>query len=394
MRIAIIGQKGIPSVSGGVEKHVEDLSVRLVKAGHEVFVYTRPSYTDKNLAEFKGVKLISLPSIATKRLDAITHTFRACLDVAKRDVDVIHFHSIGPSSLIWLVKMLKPGVPVVATFHSQCYKHQKWGIFAKAYLKFGEFVACRWADKTITVSKNLKEYAAKKYGRVPEYIPNGVEAAKKTAANEIKYLGLKKDSYILAVGRIVKHKGLQYLIKAFKNVKTDKKLVIVGGSAHTDKFVKELKEMAAGDERIVFTGPQSGSIIGELFANAYLFVQPSESEGLSIALLEAMAAGTATLVSDIPENREAISYTGYTFRSKNVPDLIGKLNGLLRNPQIVREMGEMQRKRALSEYNWEGIVEKIQKIYQHLSAQKKLVKVPVRQVRKLRFAEKFFSLFF
>jgi glycosyltransferase involved in cell wall biosynthesis len=394
MKIAIIGQKGIPSISGGVEKHVEDLSVRLVKAGHEVLVYTRPNYTNKNLAEYKGVKLISLSSIATKHLDAITHTLRACLDVVKRDVDVIHFHSIGPSSLIWLVKLLKPGVPVVATFHSQCYKHQKWGIFAKAYLKFGEFIACRLADKTITVSKNLKEYAAKKYGRVPEYIPNGVEAGKKISAHDIKYFGLEKGNYILALGRIVKHKGLQYLIQAFKQVKTDKKLVIVGGSAHTDKFVRELKAMAAGDKRIVFTGPQHGPIVQELFANAYLFVQPSESEGLSIALLEAMAHGTATLVSDIPENKEAISYTGYTFRNKNVADLIGKLNGLLRNPEIVREMGEMQRKRAMKEYNWEAITEKIQNIYGQAVAQKKIVKVPVRAVRKLKFAEKFFSLFF
>lgn len=393
MKIAIIGQKGIPSISGGVEKHVEDLSVRLVKAGHEVLVYTRPNYTNKNLTDHKGVKLVSLPSVATKHLDAITHTFRACLDVAKRDVDVIHFHSIGPSSLIWLVKLLKPRVPVVFTFHSPCYKHQKWGFFAKACLRFGEFIACRLADKTITVSKNLKDYTIKKHGRFPEYIPNGVEAGKNLAAREIKYFGLEKGNYILALGRIVKHKGLQYLIKAFRNVKTDKKLVIVGGSAHTDKFVKELKELAAGDKRIVFTGALSGSIINELFANAYLFVQPSESEGMSIALLEAMAHGTATLVSDIPENREAISYTGYTFKNKSVADLIGKLNGLLRNPQVVREMGEMQRKRVLKEYNWNEITENIQNVYKRVVDTKRIVKVPVRS-RKLKFAEKFFSLFF
>jgi glycosyltransferase involved in cell wall biosynthesis len=392
MKIAIIGQKGIPSRSGGVEKHVEDLSVRLVKAGHEVLVYVRPNYTNKNLEEYKGVKLISLPSVSTKHLDAITHTFRACLDVAKRDIDVIHFHSIGPSSLIWLIKILKPGVSVVATFHSQCYKHQKWGFFAKLYLRFGEFIACRLADKTIAVSKNLREYAIKKYSRFPEYIPNGVELGKNAAPRGIKCFGLKKNGYILALGRIVKHKGLQYLIKAFKNIKTDKKLVIVGGSAHTDKFVRELKALAREDKRIIFTGEQSGPIIDEFFANAYLFVQPSESEGLSIALLEAMAHGRTTLVSDIPENREAISYTGYTFRSGNVADLMGKLNGLLRNPEMVREMGERQRKRAAAEYDWGKIVEKTEKVYA-MAAQRKPAAKPVG-VRKLRFAEKFFSLFF
>ena len=394
MKIAIIGQKGIPSISGGVEKHVEDLSVRLVQAGHEVLAYTRPNYTNKNLTEHKGVQLISLPSFATKRLDAITHTFRACLDVAKRDVDVIHFHSIGPSSLIWLVKILNPHTPVVATFHCQDYLHQKWGIFAKIYLKFGEFCACKFSDKTITVSKTLKEYAAKKYGRVPEYIPNGVGTAKKAVAHDIKYFGLQKGNYVLAVSRLVKHKGLQYLIKAFKHIKTDKKLVIVGGSAHTDKFVKQLKDLAAGDKRIIFTGAQSGEIINEFYSNAYLFVQPSESEGMSIALLEAMSHGLATLVSDIPENREVISYTGYTFKNKNVADLLGKLNGLLRNSEMVREMGEMQKKRVQQEYNWEAIVAKTQNVYQQVASQKKIVKVPVRSVRKLKFAEKLFNIFF
>ncbi len=390
MKIAIIGQKGIPSRSGGIEKHVEDLSVRLVKAGHEVYVYTRPNYTDKNLQEFQGVKLVSLPSIATKHLDAISHTFLACLDVAKRDVDVIHFHSIGPSSLIWLMKILKPGVPIVATYHSPCYKHQKWGLFAKAYLKFGEFFACRVADKTIAVSKVLKEFAAKQYGRVPEYIPNGVVEGNNTAAKNIKYFGLKKDGYILAVGRLVKHKGFEYLIKAFRNVKTDKKLVIAGGSAFTDKYVRRLQDLAAGDKRIVFTGAQTGRTLAELFSNAYLFVQPSESEGLSIALLEAMAYGKATLVSDIPANREAISYTGYTFRNMNVADLTGKLNGLLRNPEIVSAMGEMQKKRVLKEYDWEAIVRSTEKVY-HAALQKKPV---VIKVRKLKFAQRFLNIFF
>jgi|WetSurMetagenome_2_1015567.scaffolds.fasta_scaffold03437_5 glycosyltransferase involved in cell wall biosynthesis len=391
MKIAIIGQKGIPARYGGIEKHVEDLSVRLVKAGHEVLVYVRPNYTDKNLTEYQGVKLISLSSVSTKHLDAITHTFRACLDVCRRDVDVIHFQSIGPSSLIWLVKILKPGVPVIATYHSPCYQHEKWGIIAKAYLKLGEFFACRVADKTIAVSKVLKEFAAKQYGRVPEYIPNGVEITKNYPAKEIKKFGLEKNGYILAVSRLVKHKGLQYLIKAFKNVKTDKKLVIVGGSAYTDNFVKELEAMAGNDERIIFTGPQYGEVVSELFANAYLFVQPSQSEGLSIALLEAMAAGTATLVSDIPANREAISYTGYTFKNKNVADLIGKLNGLLRNPEIVREMGVMQKKRAAQEYNWETAVAKTEQVYHDVVLRKKPAQL---KMRKLKLAQKFFNLFF
>jgi glycosyltransferase involved in cell wall biosynthesis len=293
--------------------------------------------------------------------------------------------------LLWLVKLLRPDIPVVATYHSPCYKHQKWGLFAKAYLKFGEFFACRVADKTIAVSKVLKEFAAKQYGRTPEYIPNGVVEGKNTPAKNIKHFGLQKDSYILAVGRLVKHKGFEYLIKAFRNVKTDKKLVIAGGSAFTDKYVRHLKDLAAGDKRIIFTGVQTGRTLAEFFSNAYLFVQPSESEGLSIALLEAMAYGKATLVSDIPANCEAISYTGYTFRNMNVADLMGKLNGLLRNPDIVREMGEMQKRRVLKEYDWAGIVASTEKVYHNAVMQRKPVQT---KVRKLKFAQRFLNIFF
>lgn len=389
MKIAIIGQKGIPSTSGGVEKHVEDLSTRLVQAGHEVLVYTRPNYTDKNIKEHKGVKLISLPSVSTKHLDAISHTLRACLDVIKRDVDIVHFHSIGPSFLITLLKVLKPNLPVVTTFHSQCYKHQKWGVFARLCLRMGEFVACRFSDATVTVSKTLKKYAMKNHKISAIYVPNGVAVNENVEIKNIKYYNLKKDSYILAVSRLVKHKGLHYLIAAYKKMKTDKKLVIVGDSANTDKYVDYLKKLASGNRNIIFTGRQTGRNLGELFSNAYIFVQPSESEGLSIALLEAMSYGRTTLVSDIAENKEVIGYTGFTFKNKNIADLMGKMNALLRNPDIVKNMGKLQKKRVKAEYNWIDIVDNLEKVYNNAIINKKKVKVGF----KLKLAKKCISFF-
>lgn len=391
MKIAIIGQKGIPARSGGVERHVEELAVRLAQQGHEVLAYVRPNYTDKNLQEYKDVKLISLPSIPTKHLDAITHTFRACLDVIKRDVDVIHFHSIGPSSLIWLVKLLKPKIPIIATVHCPDYRHQKWGLFAKICLRFGELIACTLADKTIAVSKNLRDYAIKKYNGHIDYIPNGVSISVKNDESALRKFSLEKNGYILAVSRLIRHKGLQYLISAFKNIKTDKKLVIAGAGAHTEKFVKELKERAVGDKRIIFTGEQTGDVLNTLFANAYLFVQPSETEGLSIALLEAMAYGKTALVSDIAENIEAISYTGFTFKNKNSADLLGKLNFLLRNERIVRETGERASTRVGKEYNWDNIAVKIIDVYNEVVLAKKR---SVRRASKLSFAGRFLNLFF
>ncbi|PIR14016.1 glycosyl transferase family 1 [Candidatus Falkowbacteria bacterium CG11_big_fil_rev_8_21_14_0_20_39_10] len=373
MKIVFIGQKGIPAKGGGVERHVEELATRLVRAGHEVMVYTRPGYVCKNLKEYKGVKLISLPSIHTKHFDAITSTFLACLDlIFKREVDIVHFHSIGPSSLILLVKIFKPRVPVIATFHTQCYYHKKWGVIARAYLKFGEFICCLMADKTIAVSKNLKKYGENKYKRKMYYIPNGVSIGNNLKPYKIKNWNLKEGGYILTVSRLVKHKGLHYLIEAYKDLKTDKKLVITGGGAFTDDYVEELKLISEGNKNIIFTGNQIGDALSELYSNAYFFVQSSEFEGLSIALLEAMSYGRAVLVSDIPGNKEVVEEISLTFRNKDVVDLGKKMEHLLENPELVKEIGRVGKARVKKYYNWEDIVDDIINVYKNVLGNKKL----------------------
>ncbi len=372
MKIAFIGQKGIPTLIGGVEKHVEGLAVHMAARGHEVFAYTRPHYTDPNLKEYKGVHLISLPSLKTKNLDAISHTFFACLDLLRRKVDIVHFHSIGPSSLIWLVRLLKPNVKIVATFHCQDYYHQKWSFFARTYLKFGEWMACRFADATLSISKLLESYAWNAYSTVVKYIPNGVPAATIRETNEIaKRWNLSKGSYILAVSRLIRHKGLHYLIESFRKLDTDKKLVIVGDGSFTDEYVIELKKTAEGDDRIIFTGAQHGAVLEELFSNAYMFVQPSVSEGLSLVLLEAMSYGLTPLVSDIPENTQAIvdGKTGITFRAKDVADLSAKLQNALVDPLTLSRIGAAAKEQVCTENNWENTTSEIEQVYGELMSQ-------------------------
>lgn len=372
MKIAFIGQKGIPAVSGGIEKHVENLAINLADYGHEVYVYTRHNYTDKKLLNYKGVNLISLPSIPTKHLDAISHTFLACIDaIFRRDYDVIHFQSIGPSSLIWLVKFFRPKTPIVGTFHSQCYYHKKWNFAARTYLKFGEYVLCKCSDKVVTVSRFLKEYCEKKYNISTVYLPNGVNQVVYHEPQIIKEKwGLEKDSYISYIGRLIAHKGVHYLIEAYKNIKTDKKLVIVGSSFFTDEYVTKLKKMAEDNPNIIFTGELSGETLAEMHSNAYLFVQPSESEGLSIALLEAMSFGTAVLVSDIPENKEAVGKVGFLFENKNVEDLRIKLEYYLKNISIVEENRSKGIERIKKHYDWIDIARGTIELYRYLYAKK------------------------
>ena len=363
MKIAFIGQKGIPTTTGGVEKHVEDLAVKLAQAGHEMYVYTRRNYTDRNLKKYKGVNLINLPNIATKHLDAISHTFLACLDLMRRDYDLIHFHSIGPSSLIWLAKLIKPQTPIIATFHTQCYYHQKWGSLAKLYLQFGEFVLCNFSDRVITISKLLKKYVQDKYDIEPVHVSNGVNIMEVKSVRNIAKWGLAKDSYLFLASRLVKHKGIHYAIKAYERLKTDKKLVIAGDSSFTDDYVLSLKKLAQKNKNIIFTGNQSGRTLAELYGSAYLFIQPSESEGLSIALLEAMSYGRAVLTSDIKENLEAIGDAGFVFKNKSISDLAARLERLLNDPVIVREKGKEGRNRVKKYFSWQQLTGLIETVY-------------------------------
>lgn len=363
MKIYIIGQKGMPAIGGGVETHVHNLSLKLAEKGHDVFVYTRYSYSNKKVKKYQKVNLIPLPSIKTKNLDAISHTILACFDfILKRKADVIHFHSIGPASLIWLVKILRPRVKVVFTFHSQCYFNTKWGKFAKRYLSFGEKIGCKMADEVIVVSKNLKKYVEEKYKRQVSYIPNGVNIGKIIPANLIKNnWNLEEDSYILSVSRLVKNKGLEYLIEAYNKISTDKKLVIVGDGP----YINKLLQLASGNKNIIFTGRQYGEILSELYSNASLFIQSSEAEGLSISLLEAISYKLKILISDIEANKEVMGPEAITFESKNSLDLAKKLEFSLNKNDFdnVDKNKEKIYNKIMSYYNWDDITDKTIGLY-------------------------------
>ncbi|MFA5000290.1 MAG: glycosyltransferase family 4 protein [Patescibacteria group bacterium] len=363
MKIVFIGQKGIPARTGGVERYVESLASNLTALGQEVLVYSRKAYLPDKIKEYKGAKIITLPALRGKNFEAISHTFFACLDLLWRKVNIIHVQSVGPASLIWLIKLLKPRVPVIFTFHCQDYYHQKWGLFARLYLRFGEWIGCRLADKVITISKELTEYVGRRYGREAIYIPNGATPSEKVSVQEIRRWGLEGNDYFVYIGRLVRHKGVRYLIDAYKRLKTDKKLVIVGEGSYTDDYVRELHAAAEGDDRIIFTGNQTGRALAELYSNAYLFIQPSESEGLSIALLEAMGYKTACLASDIIANIEALGQTGFYFSNKNTDDLEAKLRIALENPEQVAAKAAEGYERIKQEFDWRDIAKKVLAVY-------------------------------
>ena len=369
MKIAMLGQKRIPSREGGVEIVVEELATRMVCLGHDVTCYNRrghhvsgEQFDSKNLDEYKGVRLKSVPTVEKKGLAAMSSSFFAAIKAAFGKYDVVHFHAEGPCAMLWLPKLM--GKRCVATIHGLDHQRAKWGNFASKYIMLGEKCAVKFADEIIVLSENVQQYFMKNYGRKTRFIPNGTTKAEILPADIIKReFELEKDNYILYLGRIVPEKGIQYLIDAFKNVDTDKKLVIAGGASDTDSFMNELKEKAKNDDRIIFTGFVQGKKLEELYSNAYIYTLPSDLEGMPLSLLEAMSYGNCCLVSDIAECADVVENVGVKFKKSNVNDLKNKLQMLCDNKQIVETIKSQSADFVCSKYDWDKIVEKTLNLY-------------------------------
>ena len=372
MKIAMIGHKRIPSREGGVEVVVEELSTRLVKEGHTVEVYNRKGKNvqdknadldKKNLKEYKGVRIITIPTINKKGIDALLYSFFASIRAIFGKYDVLHYHAEGSCAMLWIPHLFKKRI--VVTIHGLDWQRSKWGGFATKYIKFGEKCAVKFADEIIVLSKGVQKYFKDTYGRETNFIPNGVEKPETREANIIteKY-GLKKDDYILFLARIVPEKGLHYLIDAFKQIKTDKKLVIAGGASHTNDYLEEIKKKASEDDRIIMTGFVQGEELEELFSNCYLYCLPSDIEGMPISLLEAMSYGKNCLVSNIEENVQVCEEYADTFEKSNVDDLKEKLEICLNRKESERKNSKEISDYVLNKYNWDDVVKKTEILYE------------------------------
>lgn len=360
MKIAFIGQKGIPAKNGGVDRHVENLAMFLAMKGESVIVYNRKGYSADKLNEWKGVKIVSLPFINNNNLAAITHSFLATIDAIKKKVDVIHYHGIGPCLLVWIPRLFAPKIKIVATLHSFDYGNDKWGSFAKFMLKLGEKSMCKYSHEVIVLTGLMHDYLLQMHQRESSIIPNGAYVTNNEGVNYLEAYGLEKNNYIISLSRIIRLKGIQYLIEAFKKLpEYNIKLAVIGDG----EYRTELEKLAGDDKRIIFTGNLTGDTLDQFYSNAKLFVQSSEMEGLSISLLEAMAHGLPCLASDIIANREAARETALYFISKDVADLTKKLKYALDNQTEMAEMGTKGKERAENLFNWEKISGDTLKIY-------------------------------
>ena len=369
LNVVMFGQKRLTR-EGGVEIVVKELCTRMAQQGCVVTCYNRSGhhvsgaeYDSVDEIEYGGITQKYVPTIEKKGLAAVSSSFFAALYSAFGKYDVVHIHAEGPAFFSWLPKVF--GKRVVVTIHGIDWQREKWKSgFGSKFIRQGEKNAVKYADEIIVLSKGVKNYFKDTYGRETRFIPNGVNRPEIQNANLItEKLGLTKDSYILFLGRLVPEKGIRYLVEAFKNVETDKKLVIAGGSSDTDSFMKELKELAKEDGRIIFTGFVQGQILDELYSNAYIYTLPSDLEGMPLSLLEAMSYGNCCLVSDIPECAEVVEDKALIFKKSDVVDLRGKLQDVCNHPEKVIEMKKQAADFICNKYSWDIVVEETMKLY-------------------------------
>lgn len=369
LRVAMLGHKRIPSREGGIEVVVEELSTRMIRLGHKVTCYNRrghhvsgKEHDGIKLNEYQGVRLKNVFTINRKGLAAMTSSFSAAVCAALGKYDVVHFHAEGPAFMCRLPKIF--GKRVIVTVHGLDHRRAKWGRFASWYIMQGEKNAVKYADEIIVLSIGVQKYFKEKYGRDTVYIPNGVNRPVLRNAEIIKEKwGLEKDSYILYLGRIVPEKGIHYLIKAFKDIGTGKKLVIAGGSSDTNGYMGELKALADGDDRIIFTGFVQGRLKHELYSNAYVYVLPSDLEGMPLSLLEAMSYGNCCLTSDIDECTEVVGDKAVVFKKGKVDDLRDKLKKLIEDSKTVEKYKSATAEYILRKFDWDSVVERTLEVY-------------------------------
>jgi glycosyltransferase involved in cell wall biosynthesis len=363
MKIAILGTRGIPAAYSGFETAAEELASRLSARGHDVVVYCRPHVVDRKLASYKGARLVHLPTIQNKYLDTFVHTLLSAVHAARvTRPDVALFFIAGNSPLCGITRAA--GIPTLINIDGLDSDRQKWPAVAKAYLRFSERAAPRFADLAITDSHAVAETFERRYGRRIGVVPYGVKDPGHDGRQALEEFGLEPRRYILFVGRLEPENNPHLLVEAFSRIDRRRargmKLAIVGGAPYADDYIRQVWRTA--DPRVVFPGYVFGRRYWELQRHAYLFCAPTGVGGTHPVILEAMAAGNCVLVNDHPPNAETVGDAGIYFSGRGgVQSLSEQLGRLLDDEALVASYRERARRRA-QQYSWEAVADQYEQL--------------------------------
>lgn len=364
MKIAMLGAKAVPAI-GGIAGYIEEVGSRLALRGHEVTVYCRPHYCDGDAGDYLGMSRVLTPGLRGKHLDAPTHTLTAALHALRGGFDILHIHGAAPGMVAPLLQ-LDPANRTVLTIHGLDWAGTKWGPAASHLMYAAARTAVAAADRVTAVSRWVQDECDTRLHCQADFIPTGANLGQLTPPSELLNLGLERGKYVFCASRLVPEKGVHYLAEAFGQLNTDMKLVIAGSCPYEDPYVNRLQQLAG--DNVVFTGYVKGRLLAELYSNCYLYVQPSEMEGLPLSVLEALGYGRCVLASDIPQNKEALGPCGYTFATRDSEDLGEQLAFLLDRPDLVENQFAIARDYIRRERDWETTTDSFEALYSHLTS--------------------------
>ena len=362
LRLAFIGGRGLVSKYSGIENYYEEVGKRLVEMGHEVTVYCRNYFTPP-IAQRNGMRVVRLPTVRSKHLETLVHTLLSTAHAFTQRYDVVHYHALGPALFSFLPRLV--GTRTAVTVQGLDWQRKKWGRLASAVLRAGERASVKFPSGTMVVSRALQHRYREAHGVETFHVPNGGVLREWREARHILEWGLEPGNYVLFLGRFSPEKNCHLLVNAFEQIQAQLpnkvKLVLAGASSYCDDYSRRLRTHAS--ERIRMLDWVSGETLDELLTNAMIFVLPSDLEGLSLALLDAMGAGLCVLASDVPENREVVDGAGYTFHRGDVADLADRLCFLIANPAVREATGREARRRIEEQYQWPKIAADIEEAY-------------------------------
>jgi glycosyltransferase involved in cell wall biosynthesis len=358
MRIAMVGSRGIPARYSGVERVVEELTRELTLRDHEVIVYSHAAYAAGTPEPQAGRRIVTW-GVGGKHLETISHTTTAMLDSLRRKVDVVHVHCPGPALMSWIPAAA--GIPIVLTIHAADWRRDKWSPPAKAMLRAGLSMGMRLARKVTAVSETLAEELSSRFDREVLFVPNGIRPARPAPPDLIRQWGLHGDDYVLYVGRIVPEKRVEMLLRAWGQVATLRKLVVVGD--HEESAYGRRCRLGHAGPRVLFLGMQFGRALEELYSNAALVVQPSALEGMSMVMLEAASFGRCILAADIPENVRVFGDCVLYFALDNVAQLADGMSRSLKEEMPRQTLGEKARRRVAALRSWATVGAEMERVY-------------------------------
>ncbi len=371
LKIAYIGSRGIPHTYASAEELIFHLGPYLVEHGNEVLVYCHRILFNDYTPYYKGTERVFVPTIVHKILGQAIYAFLGGIDLAFRDVDIIHVQALPPVPFMifpWLM-----GQRIMVNVDGQEWLSPKWGKMQRElFFGFAARLAVRMSPAFVTDAIGMHNIYKEQFGRESAVIEYGADVEKSDHPEALQEYGLTPREYYIVASRIDPSNNHHLVIEAFNQIKTDKILAIAGGQSFGSKYWQDLQEMAG--PRVRFLGHLSNRLhMKELYANSFAYLHGHSKGGVNSALLRPLGCGACAIAYDTPFNREVLQMNDGRWCGliwQNVQQLVQILNQLESDPIFARPFRELAPQRIRERFRWDQICNQYLELYRGIACHK------------------------